>query len=258
MFGKKTRRPENGDRPEKIRKPARNDLDALLEPWYSLEQAAKIADVEPSKITEWAQPPDFIIGFPDRAAEGELSISFIGMAELLVMAVIDPGPEFLEHFYPVLPFLEMKFGREHPLAHTWMRRNGAKLAWEYYNLYSRPENALPMVKIGFNDAPTFVVQLDLLLSYSFSHNYRHQYVERIQLRQYTTADVFIDPAKHNGAPHFYEGESRVEDVVECFLEGKSLVDCSKEYNVPVFQIEDVLNVQNPPTPKRIDTSGGDL
>lgn len=249
MFGKKTRHPENGDRPEKIRKPAANDLDALLEPWYSLEQAAKIADVDVSKITEWAQPPDFIIGFPDRAAEGGLSISFIGMGELLAMAAIDPAPEFLEHFYPVLPFLEMKFGREHPLVHKWMPRNGAKLAWEYYNLYSQPENGSPMVKIGFAGTPVFKDSLSFLLSYGFSYNYKHQYVERIQLRQYNTADVFIDPAKHNGAPHFYEGESRVEDVANSFLAGRSLVDCSKEFNVPVFQIEDVLNVQNLPFPE---------
>lgn len=246
MFGKKNRHPENGDRPEKIRKPARNDLDALLEPWYNLEQAAKLAAVEKSKITEWAQPPGFIMGFPERAEEGGLSISFIGMAELLAMAAIDPGPEFLEHFYPVLPFLKTKFGREHPLVHKWMRHNGAKLAWEYYNLYSRPENASPMVTMGFGDTPVLKESLRSLLSYDFSYNYKHQYVERIQLRQYDTADVFIDPEKHNGAPHFYEGGSRVEDVVNCFLKGGSLVDCSKEYNVPVFQIEKVLNVQNLP------------
>ncbi len=214
----------------------------VFQPLYTVEQAASISQVPVDVVTEWAQPPDFIISLPD-SAPGEASVSFTGMVELLVLAIINPDQDFLEHFYPALPFLEYKFGRNRPVCHYWFKHDGPKLLWEYYNLHSTPEKAVKLLD-KFHGLISYVGDLkDFLFWAEYNIN---RYTQRIQLPQFETAPVLMDPENHSGFPYFREGGSKVEDVINSFLAGNSLQDCSMEYDVPVFHIEDVLKNKDKP------------
>lgn len=216
--------------------------DKVFQPLYTVEQAAAISQVPADVVTEWAQPPDFIISLAD-PRPGEPSVSFTGMVELLVLAIINPDQDFLEHFYPALPFLEYKFGRNRPVCHNWFRHDGPKLLWEYYNLHSTPEKAAKLLHVR----DQYVNYVDGLRDFLFWAEYNlNRYTDRIKLPQFETAPVLMDTENHSGFPYFKEGGNKVEDVINSFLAGASLQDCSIEYDVPVFHIEDVLKNKDKP------------
>ena len=217
--------------------------EAVFKPLYTMEEAAAIAQIPVDTVAEWAQPPEFIVSLDDPGPE-QPSLTFIGMAELLVLATINPDQEFLEHFYPALPFLEYKFGRKHPMAHYWFKHDGPKLLWEYYNLHSSPEQSGKLLYVHGD----YVRYVDVINNFLFwsDYHYKNKYMHQIRLPQFATATVFMDTDHHSGSPYFKEGGNRVDEVVNAFLEGQSLQDCSVEYDVPVFHIEDVLKNKDKP------------
>ena len=221
----------------------RKKSEAVFQPLYTMEEAAAIAQIPVHTVAEWAQPPDFIVSLPD-ADPGKPSIDFTGMAELLVLAIINPDQEFLEHFYPALPFLEYKFGRKHPMAHYWFKHDGPKLLWEYYTLHSSPEQSEKLLRF-WGDHISYVRAIKDFLFWS-RYDYKNRYMNQIRLPQFETATILMDTENHSGAPYFDQGGNRVDEVVNAFLEGRSLQDCSMEYDVPVFHIEDVLKNKDKP------------
>jgi uncharacterized protein (DUF433 family) len=233
---------------------AASDADRFRMPLYSVPEAAHYLGVPTSTFSTWVygyvrRPPrgPEVTGAPvvtairsDRA--GVATIPFVGLAEGLVLAAIRRTGVPLQRIRPALARLQDELGLEHVLASKALYTDGAEVIYDFAEQggdtpEARSARQLVVVRKGqhlFND-----VIDDYLHHVEFAGD---GYAELIHLPLYRTAEVVTDPRRGFGQPIFARGGAKLEDVLGAFQAGESLSVLTREYGIPVAELEDALRV----------------
>jgi uncharacterized protein (DUF433 family) len=170
------------------------------------------------------------------------TISFVGLAEALVLAAVRRSGVTMQRIRPALRQLQVDIGLDHALASRKLYTDGAELLFDYGEHHSGTDEgrlARNLVVIR-NDQRVFV---EVIESYLRRIEYAVDgYAALIRVPAYEHAEVVADPTRAFGTPVFERGGVRVDDVLERFWAGEPLGDLSAEFGVPADQLEDVLRV----------------
>lgn len=223
-------------------------------PLYTITEAARIVDVPPSTLTTWAQgyvrrPPgrpevigDPIVTYLEPEGPRRPSIPFVGITEATVLAAVRRSGVPMQRIRPALEALEERLGLEHALASRSLYTDGAELLYDYGETHSdrqegRAALGLVVVRSGQRVFTEAIQEYLRRIEYG-----PDGYANLIHVPAYREAAVVVDPTRSFGAPIFERGGSRVDDVLQRFWAGETLVELSDEYGVPLNHLEDVLRV----------------
>ncbi|MCY4103078.1 MAG: DUF433 domain-containing protein [bacterium] len=223
-------------------------------PLYTVAEAALIVDVPYSTLASWAKgyvrrPPGRrpIVGAPILTAmqadrPGEPTIPFVGLVEALVLAAIRRSGVPMQRIRPALDALKSEIGVEYALASEKLYTDGAEVLYDYGESCRGTDQgncALDLVIVRSNQR----VFVEIIQSYLRRITYGDDgYATVISVPAYELAEVVADPKRSFGAPIFARAGARVEDVLERFWAGETLLETAAEFGVPVGELEDVIRV----------------
>lgn len=223
-------------------------------PLYTVADAARIVEVPPSTLASWAK--GYIRRFPDRADvvgdpvvsyvephhRGEPTVTFVGLAEAVVLAAVRRSGVPMQRIRPALLELQREIGLEHALASKRLYTDGAELLYDYAERRANaPEGQLARELVVVRSRQR--VFTEVVDAYLRRIEYgRDGYASIIHVPAYDEAKVVADPRRAFGAPIFERGGAKVDDVLERFWAGESLDELSAEFGVPTGELEDVLRV----------------
>lgn len=227
-------------------------------PLYTAADAARIVAVPPSTLASWFKgyvrrfdDRDDVVGAPviSRIEPGhrlEPSITFVGLAEALVLAAVRRSGVPMQRVRPALIELQRELGVEHALASRKLYTDGAELLYDYAeerasSAEGRSARELVVVRSGQR------VFTDVVAAYLQRIEYGADgYATLIRVPGYERAAVVVDPERSFGAPIFERGGARLDDVLERFWAGESLDELADEFGVPTEHLEDVLRAASRP------------
>lgn len=221
-------------------------------PLYSLAEAARYLGVPHSTFAAWAK--GYVRRSPDRATvtgapvlsvvadKGPTSISFIGLAEGMVLAAIRKTGVPMQRIRPALLALQDEIGIDHALASQRLYSDGAEVLYDFAEHHDEPgtaeaTNDLVVLRNGqrvFTDVVT-----DYLQRIEYGPD---GYARLIHLPGYARRQVVADPTRSFGQPVFVHGATRVSDMLDRFQAGESLPDLAEDFGVPIEDLEDALRV----------------
>ena len=207
-------------------------------PLYTVTEAARIVDVPVQTLARWTKAPVGVTYQPPEG-RGRPSIPFVGLAEVLVLAAVRRSGVPMQRISPALQALKTDLGVEHALASERLYTDGAELLFDYAeaHLNRAPPDGLAVVRSGQRVFGEVLMDYLKLIVYG-----EDGYPTLIRVPAYPNADVVVNPAMSFGSPIFRSGGARVEDVLDRFWAGESLVDTSAEFGVPPEHLEDVVRV----------------
>jgi|FLYL01.1.fsa_nt_gi uncharacterized protein (DUF433 family) len=223
-------------------------------PLYTLTEAARIVGVPVSTLTTWAKGyvrrpggraevvGEPIITYLPPEGPRRPSIPFVGLTEATVLAAVRRSGVPMQRIRPALHALETKLGLDHALASRRLYTDGAEVLYDYGESHAdRVEGRVALQLIVIRSGQR--VFTEAIQQYLQRIEYGPDgYARLIHVPIYQQAEVIVDPTRSFGAPIFERGGARVDDVLQRFWSGESLDELSREFGVPLNQLEDVLRV----------------
>lgn len=216
---------------------------------YTLSEAASALGVPSTTFQTWARgyvrrPPGksvvsgaaVVTSLPSQ--HGQPSVPFIGLAEGMVLAAIRHQGVPLQRIRPALDVLQRELGVEHALASAKLYTDGAEVLFDYAS-HTGDESASDLVVVRHGQRVFSEVVSSYLTRITFG---RDGWAQRIRLPEYQQAQVIVDPRFAFGQPSFIHGRARVSDALERFWAGDDLETVSREFGVPVAELEDAVRV----------------
>jgi uncharacterized protein (DUF433 family) len=221
-------------------------------PLYSIAEAARFVGVAPSTFCTWAK--GYVrkpVGRPQVRGEPIVTavtanarapvVPFIGLAESVVVAAFRAAGVSMQHLRRAVGVLQKEIGLEHALASQRLYTDGATVLFDYADREDDAELAGLTVVVSRQRVFAEVVE---------------EYLDRVtygadgwaaRLTSPVTQGrvVEVDPLRAFGRPIFLHGAARVEDVLDRFRAGDSLVGVAEDFGVPVKDVEEVLRVRVP-------------
>ena len=221
-------------------------------PLYTVAEAARFLDVPTSTFATWAKgyvrrPPRrrSVTGAPIvtsvEAEHGYPSIPFVGLAEAMVLAAFRRGGVSLQHIRRAVTIIEREIGLEHALASRRLYTDGAVILYDYAE--AKQEQELEGLTEVVSRQRVFAPAVEEYLKrieYG-SDGWATRLVSPATSRQVVVAD----PRRSFGQPIFIHGGVRVEDVLDRWRAGDSLVEAAEDFGVPPEDVEDILRVALP-------------
>ncbi len=221
-------------------------------PLYSLAEAARYLAVPNSTFASWAKgyvrrssgratvtgaPVVSVVRGPHSA-----SVSFIGLAEGMVLAAIRQTGVPMQRIRPALLALQDVMGVEHALANRRLYSDGAEVLFDVAEGRQDPggvEVAKQLVVLRNGQRVFTEVVTDYLQRIDYGSD---GYARQIHLPGYARRQVVADPERSFGQPVFVHGAARVSDVLDRFQSGESLPDLAEDFGVPIEDLEDAVRV----------------
>lgn len=237
----------------------RTDDERFTVPLYTLAGAARALSVPTSTFATWAlgytrTPPGrqpvvgepIVTAFRDEDARRNPIVPFVGLVEGMVLAAIRRRGVPLQRIRPALKVLTESIGLEHALASRALYTDGAEILYDFAeeagdSPAARGARELVVVRHGQR------VFAEVVEDYLHRIQYAPDgYARLIRLPQYRQAEVIADPSRSFGQPIFGRGGARVADALQRFWAGDDLEVVSREFGVPVADLEDALRVASRP------------
>ncbi len=221
-------------------------------PLYTVAEAARFLDVPTSTFATWSKgyvrrPPRrrSVTGAPIvtsvEAEHGYPSIPFVGLAEAMVLAAFRRGGVSLQHIRRAVTIIEREIGLEHALASRRLYTDGAVILYDYAE--AKQEQELKGLTEVVSRQRVFAPAVEEYLK-------RIEYgsdgwATRLVSPATSRRVVVADPRRSFGQPIFIHGGVRVEDVLDRWRAGDSLVEAAEDFGVPPEDVEDILRVALP-------------
>lgn len=221
-------------------------------PLYTVAEAARFLGVPTSTFVTWAKgyvrrpprrPP--VIGAPvvtsSVAERGYPSIPFVGLAEAMVLAAFRRGGVSLQHIRRAVPVIEQEIGVEHALASKRLYTDGAVILYDYAEA-ERDEDLGGLTEVVSRQRVFARVIREYLKRIEYGSD---GWAARLVSPATAQPLVLADPERSFGQPIFIHGGVRVEDVLDRWRAGESLVEVAEDFGVPPEDVEDILRVTLP-------------
>lgn len=228
-------------------------IDRFGTPLYTVHEAARYLGVPVSTLASWTRTrrdrsfesrggvePSLVSSF--HAVHGAPGISFIGLAEGMVLAALRRSGAMPQRIHRAMTFLTQELGIHHPLASQRLHSDGPEILHDH-GLRARGSDAaravddLVVVRSG---RQAFTTVVEAYLSHiTFGPD---GYASSIRLPAYEVADVVVDPTRGFGQPIFSEGGARLDDALAMFRAGEPLEIVAAEFGVSREHLEDAVRV----------------
>lgn len=219
-------------------------------PLYTVAEAARALGLSPSTLATWVKGytrqragtaatrgAPIIDSFPPSLPKGP-TIPFVGLAEGMVLGAVREAKVPLQRIRPALEVLALELGVHHALASDRLYTDGAEILYDYAERGEPGSQAArDLVVVRSKQRVLAPVVEAYLRRITYGSD---GYAQLIRLPGYEHAEVLADPERSFGQPIFARGAARVTDVLDRFWAGESLDDLSKDYGVPIAELEDVL------------------
>lgn len=206
-------------------------------PLYTFAEAARIADLPPHVVRNWASPGSgAALVEPFQPKErGYPRLSFMDLTLVLVAAELRKAGLAAARIIPALAKVEEEFGVKYAVAHRMLLTDGREVFLETPPSEISRDMFLPRtgqtVMKEIKEAHLAVIE-----------HAKDGYPARLKLSKYAIADVVIDPEMSFGLPFFRFGGVTVDRVLSRLRAGESAEDVSKDFGVPLEHVEDVRGV----------------
>lgn len=221
-------------------------------PLYTVAEAARFLGVPTSTFATWAkgyvrQPPSRppVIGAPIvtsfGAERGYPSIPFVGLAEAMVLAAFRRSGVSLQHVRRAVPIIEREIGVEHALASQRLYTDGAVILYDYAE-EQHDEELCGLTEVVSRQRIFARVIREYLKRIEYAGD---GWATRLVSPATVRPLVAADPGRSFGQPIFIHGGVRVEDVLDRWRAGESLVEVAEDFGVPPADVEDILRVTLP-------------
>jgi uncharacterized protein (DUF433 family) len=208
--------------------------------FFTLREAAGYLGLPKSTLHSWARPgggaAPLITCFPTRGREA--TVPFVGFAEAYVLSAFRRAGVPMQRIRPAVEVLTSELGVEHALASKRLYTDGAEVLYDYASSEHDEElRGLTVVRTGQRQFAEVV--RDYLKRITYGND---GWASRVRLPTYRRAEVVVDPRRAFGMPLLVHGGARVEDLVDRFVAGDTLVDIAEDFGVPEPEVEDVVRV----------------
>lgn len=228
--------------------------DRFSAPLYTVAEAARYLGVPESTLGAWvhgyrpraaghhggAPSLPILNAAPTARGQGRRGavITFIGLAEGLVLDAMRRSGVPLQRVRPALARLEEDFGVRHALASRRLYTDGAEVLYDHADPGGEAAGA-DVVEVRSDQRVLGQVVDSYLRRLEFAED---GYPRRIRLPRYEVAEVVVDPARGFGQPTFAAGGARVEDVLAMFRAGEDPDTVAAEYRLPAEHLYDAVRV----------------
>jgi uncharacterized protein (DUF433 family) len=228
-----------------VPQPLRPDDARLTRPLLTVREVATALAVPESTFRTWARGYErrgrsqrvvgepVVTSLPTRGREA--SIPFIGVAEGLVLAAFRRSGVPLQRIRPALRRLAEEIGLEHALASQRLYSDGADVLYDYAEKSHDDEVAEQLTVVRSGQRVFAEVVQDYLRLMTYAND---GWPSLVRLPAFGSAVVVVDPHRAFGRPLFATGGARVEDVLDRWRAGESFAELSRDFGVPVEEIED--------------------
>ncbi len=221
-------------------------------PLYTVAEAARFLGVPTSTFATWSKgyasrPPSRppVIGAPivtsSVAERGYPSIPFVGLAEAMVLAAFRRGGVSLQHIRRVVSVIEREIGLEHALASRRLYTDGAVILYDHAEA-EHDEELGGLTEVVSRQRVFARVIREYLKRIEYGGD---DWAARLVSPATARSLVVADPERSFGQPIFIHGGVRVEDVLDRWRAGESLVEVAEDFGVPPEDVEDILRVTLP-------------
>jgi uncharacterized protein (DUF433 family) len=219
-------------------------------PLYTVAEAARFLGVPPTSFGNWSR--GYRVTFRSRrpvvgrpivtsfeADRHFPSIPFIGLAEGFVVLALRRAGVSLQHIRKAVAVLERDIGLQHALASQRLFTDGAGVLYDYA-IGERDDELLTHVVTQQRVLADVVREYLRLVSYG-SDGWPEALISPTTARPV----VVVDPERSFGQPIFIRGGVRVEDVLDRWRAGESLVEVAEDFGTPPEDVEDILRAALP-------------
>lgn len=220
-------------------------------PLYTVAEAAQFLGVPASTLSTWSRGyvrrpagrPE-VRGEPIIASfdvrRGCPAIPFIGLAEGMVLAAFRRAGVSLQHIRKAVSVLDREIGIEHALASSKLYTDGAVILYDYAERSGEELAELTVVVTQQRVFSPVVSEYLKRVRYG-----RDGWAVTLVSPATPQPVVEVDPDRGFGQPIFIHGGSRVEDVIDRWKAGDSLVAVAEDFGVPLEDVEEALRVRVP-------------
>lgn len=207
----------------------------LLEPRYSIGEAASYIGVSPSTVTAWTRPRGDRVALMT-ALEGErFPIPFVGLVEGLVLAAFRETGLTPRRVDSALASAVAALDGPHPLAQERFRVEGPALLREYAS--TRGDRQLQLLTVHCEPQRTFH---DVIERYLDGVDYEDGVTVRMTLPITDRPLLVADPRRAFGAPIFIHGGARWLDVTARIRAGEDVAAVAEDFDVPMEDVRAAL------------------
>jgi len=143
----------------------------------------------------------------------------------------------LQRIRPAIERLADEIGLEHVLASRRLYTDGVEVLYDYAVGDEDPEPDLVVVRTQQKQFSKLVKAYLQRITYA-----KDGWASSITLPVYQRTEVFVDPDIGFGQPLVRHGGARVEDLIDRFQAGDTVLELAEDFGVPPEEVEDVIRV----------------
>lgn len=228
------------------------DAEVYRIPLYTQPQAAKIIDVRPETLRNWARGYAYktlggvVEAFPmittTGSGSGQVpSVPFLGLAEAYVLAAFRAAGVPMQRIRPAIQWLDEHIGLPAALASERLKTDGAEILYDFSrrsgSAGDRVQEDIGDLVVVRNQQRVFAPMVSRYLQ---TISYGRGYVELIRLPQYEQVDVTVDPRINSGRPTIARRGLRVADVVSRLAAGESDEQVAADYALTTDEVRSLV------------------
>jgi uncharacterized protein (DUF433 family) len=219
-------------------------------PLYRKAEAARIIAVPAQTFRNWAA------GYARKRLDGSqvvsapivttlepvrprgVSVPFIGLAEAYIVAAFTKAGLPIQRIRPAVLWLQDHIGLPQALASQRLATDGAEVLWDFGRQSVDPADqdmveGLVVVRSGQQ------VFRPVVRDYLTHVTYENGWTRSIQLPQYGSVDVVVDPWLNGGQPTVAGRGIRVIDIVNRLNAPEPAEDVAEDYDLTVREVEEI-------------------
>jgi uncharacterized protein (DUF433 family) len=219
-------------------------------PIYRKAEAAHIIAVPAQTFRNWA------VGYARKRLDGSqlvsapivttlepvrprgVSVPFIGLAEAYIVAAFTKAGLPMQRIRPAVLWLQDHIGLPQALASQRLATDGAEVLWDFGRQSADPADQgivedLVVIRSGQQ------VFRPVVRDYLTHVSYENGWTRSIQLPQYRSVDVVVDPWLSGGQPTVAGRGIRVIDIVNRLNAREPAQDVAEDYDLTVREVEEI-------------------
>ena len=166
-----------------------------------------------------------------------VSVPFVGLAEAYIAAAFTKAGVPMRRIRPAVLWLQEHIGLPQALASQRLQTDGAEVLWDFGRRSGDPADqdmvdGLVVVRSGQQ------VFRPVVRDYLTRVTYEGGWARRIQLPQYGSAEVIVDPWLNGGQPTVSSRGIRVTDIVNKLNAREPMADVAADYGLTPREVEE--------------------
>jgi uncharacterized protein (DUF433 family) len=213
-------------------------------PLYRKAEAARIIDVPPSTLRNWAGRPsagyEGLITVAQPATPRGPTVPFVGLTEAYVLASFRQAGVPMQRIRPAVRRLEEEIGLAQALASERLRTDGAEVLWDYGQRSGdqAEKDAVGDLVVVRNGQMVF---RPVVRDYLQRVTYRDGWAKVINIGR-GKLDVTVDPWINGGQPTLARRGIAVTDILSRIRAGETSTSVAADYDLRVSEITALLEL----------------